>query len=274
MTSQLVLVIVIAAVAVSVVVVALLFAARSKAAPAGETALLAQMEQVRGELRELSELFLVPRRRGAVGETLLHELLRSWLPEQGYELQFAFPNGTRADAVIRLGSRLVVVDSKYPQEAVTAHSGEVLSGELRRAITRHIGDIAVKYIQPDAGTMPFALMYVPSERIYLELFASRDPTLMQAALSNNVVPVSPSTLFVYVQTVAYGLRGLALSERSERLLKNMEQLQAELSGFTKRFDVAQTHLRNLSRAFDEAGAHLTRVDRAARMMQLEERESE
>lgn len=270
MTQQVLIIVVLAAVALVAVVVAIAFALRGRRGPAGE--LVQQLEQVRSELRDLSDLFLVPRTRGAVGETLLAELLRSWLPEQGFALQYGFPNGTRADAVIRLGSRLVVVDSKYPQEALARASAGEITGEVTRALTRHIDAIAEKYIQPDAGTMPFALMYVPSERVYQELFAGADPSLLQRALERNVVPVSPATLFVYVQTVAYGLRGMALSERASRLLDNVERLQKQLSGFRKRFELSQTHLRNLTRALEEAGVQLTQVERASELLLPEDGE--
>jgi DNA recombination protein RmuC len=272
MSQQLLTIIALSAVSVIAIVIVVVFIVRRGTSRTSPDVLI-QLEQVRSDLRDLSELFLVPQRRGSVGETLLSELLQSWLPPRGFELQYGFPNGTRADAVIKLGSRLVVVDSKYPQEAVTRSSTGTISADVRKAVGRHVADIARKYIQPEAGTMSFALMYVPSERIYVELFAGNDATLMQQALESNVVPVSPSTLFVYVQTVAYGLRGLALSERAGRLVGNVERLQNQLSGFKKRFELAQTHLRNLTRALDDSSVQLTQVERAAEHLLPEEEET-
>jgi DNA recombination protein RmuC len=75
-----------------------------------------------------------------------------------------------------------------------------------------------------------------------------------------VVPVSPGTLFVYLQTVAYGLRGLALPENVEALAGELARLRTDLAVFRKNFDVANTHLRNLSRTFDEAGNRLGRIE--------------
>ncbi|MFP4377547.1 MAG: DNA recombination protein RmuC [Spirochaetales bacterium] len=251
---------------------------------AGNAPLLSQIEQVRGEIRALSELFLVPRTRGAVGETLLAELLRAWLPERSYELQYSFSTGSRVDAVIRLGERLVPVDSKFPLEAyqraregrasadgATGAAGGRLPGELRRTIQKHIEAISSRYLLPDEGTMPFALMYIPAEPVYIDLFASRTNELLELALANNVVPTSPSTLFLYLQTVAYGLRGLSIPREAAQILENIKRLDGALAAFQKEFGVATTHLRNLTRAFDEAKRTLSEVERARDRLIDEER---
>lgn len=244
--------------------VVLLLAVRRRRDPLG--AVMESTARLEQELRSLSELFLVPRTRGAVGETLLAELLGSWLPRKSFELQYGFRNGARVDAVIRLGSKLVPVDSKFPLEAasrfLSAHpaADTPLPADVRRAFTKHITDIADRYVRPDEGTMAFALMYIPAERIYYAFFVERQEELFAEALRHNVVPVSPGTLFAYLQTVAYGLRGLALPENIRRLMGELARLRNDLASFRKNFDVAQTHLRNLSRAFDEAGTRLARLE--------------
>ncbi|MFW5689572.1 MAG: DNA recombination protein RmuC [Spirochaetota bacterium] len=260
----------IAAIALVAATIATVVATRRRSEPISIPGLIQQIDAVRGEVRELSELFLVPRTRGVVGETILGELLASWLPPASFELQYGFSNGTRVDAVIRLGSRLVPVDSKFPLEAVQRHldSGTDASipADLRKTFRKHIGDIAGRYINPSEGTMGFALMYIPSERVYVELFAGRNEELMKLALEQNVVPVSPATLFLYLQTVAYGLRGLAIPENARKLLDDLSTLRAELTAMVKSFELAGGHLRNLSRAFEETGARIQRVElRASRL---------
>ncbi|MFW5744386.1 MAG: DNA recombination protein RmuC, partial [Spirochaetota bacterium] len=185
--------IVLALVAVVVAIVAIVVASRRRGHPPEVPAILQQIDSVRGELRDLTDLFLVPQRRGAVGETLLGELLASWLPEGAYELQYRFANGARVDAVVRLGAKLVPVDSKFPLEAMRRAPGDAASApggaeaqripaDVRRAFAKHIADIAERYIRPTDGTMSFALMYIPSERVYVELFASGADALMRQAL--------------------------------------------------------------------------------------------
>ena len=218
------------------------------------------------QLRSLSDLFLVPQTRGAVGETILAELLGSWLPRKSYELQYGFRTGARVDAVVRLGSKLVPIDSKFPLEAASRFfagnptTQTPLPADVRKTFLKHITDIAERYIRPDEKTMAFALMYIPAERVYYSIFVERPDELLAEALKRNVVPVSPGTLFVYLQTVAYGLRGLALPENVEALAGELARLRSDLAAFRKAFDVANTHLRNLSRTFDEAGNRLGRIE--------------
>lgn len=283
MDPLLVLLIAIAALAVIIAVVAAAVARRASLAArlVNLPDLAGRIDRVQSELRGLSELFLVPRTRGVVGETMLEELLSSWLPKGSFSMQHGFANGTRVDAVIRLGNRLVPVDSKFPLESFsrmvsaegapaeeaqpgavdsTPTAGGPLPADVRRAFIRHASDIAERYIRPDEGTLGFALMYIPSERIYVELFVDRPGELYAEAVKRNVVPVSPGTLFLYLQTVAYGLRGLALPEQTTRLLRAVDALRTELAGFSKSFAVAGTHLRNLGRAYDEAASRLGRLE--------------
>lgn len=265
-----ILAVIAAAAAIIVALIALLLARRRAADPL--TPVIEATGRLEERLRSISELFLVPRTRGAVGETILADLLRSWLPPKSFELQHTFANGARVDAVIRLGRKLVPVDSKFPVEAAARFfetgpdPSTPLPGEVKRAFLKHINDISERYIRPEENTMAFALMYVPAERVYYSIFAERPDELLRIALEKNVVPVSPATIFLYLQTVAYGLRGLALPENVEALAAELNRLRTDLNAFRKTFDTATTHLRNLTRTFEDAGTRLGRVEDLAERM--------
>ncbi|TVQ22831.1 MAG: DNA recombination protein RmuC [Spirochaetaceae bacterium] len=239
---------------------------RDRDSDTASSSIVTQIETVRSEIQRLNELFVVPQTRGAIGETLLGELLAAWLPPKGFELQYGFATGTRVDAIVRLGDRIVPIDSKFPLEAyqryraagVEATNGP-LPADLRRAVGRHIDDIADRYIHPELGTLSFALMYIPSDRVYTDLFAARASDLLSDALRRSVVPVGPSTLFLYLQTVAYGLRGLAIPADAQRLVEQLDRLHTELDRLAKQFRVAGGHLRNLTKAFDESSVALDRA---------------
>jgi DNA recombination protein RmuC len=226
---------------------------------------LDQVETLSSRMGTLSEIFLVPRARGGFGELLLEELLRSWLPQAAYSLQYRFGSGVRADAVVRLGGALVAVDAKFPLESLKRelenqerHDG--VSAEARKAFLKHIDDISGKYIVPAEGTLAFALMYVPSERIYYDLFVRADSGLMNAALERGVVPVSPGSLFLYLQTVAFGLKGFAFTGERKRLMRLLTQLRQDLGAFARLFSLAGNHMRNMQRVYDEAAIRLQGLD--------------
>lgn len=92
-------------------------------------------------------------------------------------------------------------------------------------------------------------MYIPSEAVYYRCFV-RESELAEELISLNVVPVGPYSLFLYVQTVAYGLRGFAFPERARELTELSYRLSAETEALAKELGTAATHLKNLYGAFD------------------------
>ena len=227
---------------------------------------LERFEELSQEVSNLSKIFLVPHMRGAIGETILGELLRSWLPSKSYELQYTFGNGARVDAVIKLGEYLVPVDAKFPLESVRrsiddTSEGGIVTADVRRAFLHHIEAISSKYIRPEEGTLQFALMYVPSERVYYHAFVEADSGLLEESIRRGVVPVSPGGLFLYLQTVAYGLKGFSFSRKQRELLEISLNLKREVDNVKKLFDTGNAHLRNLVKNRDEAAGRLEDVSR-------------
>jgi DNA recombination protein RmuC len=140
---------------------------------------------------------------------------------------------------------------------------------VRRTFRGHAEEIAGKYIRPEEGTLQFAVMYVPSEHIYYRCFVE-DPELAEEVLRLNVVPTGPSALFLYLQTVAYGLRGFSMPERARELSAAVYELRRESSALAKDLHTASGHLKNLTGSLDA-------VERRERSLQrildrLEERD--
>ncbi len=247
---------------------------------------LEEIDRISGRLDQLRSIFVTPHIRGGVGETLLEELIRNWLPSESYRFQYGFRDGSRADAVILLGSYIIAVDSKFPLESVqelfsspSAPSSEgestgtdsttvetaserpglsPLPASVRRSLISHAKSISSKYIRPEEGTLQFALMYIPSEAVYYRCFV-RESDLAEELITLNVVPVGPYSLFLYVQTVAYGLRGFAFPERARELTELSYRLSAETEALSKELGTAATHLKNLYGTFDN-------VDKRARRL--------
>ena len=227
---------------------------------------LERFEELSQDVSNLSKVFLVPHMRGAIGETILGELLRSWLPSKSYELQYTFGNGARVDAIIKLGEFIVPVDAKFPLESVRRSldedgEGGIVTAEVRRAFLRHIEAISSKYIRPEDGTLQFALMYVPSERVYYHAFVETDSGLLEESIRRGVVPVSPGGLFLYLQTVAYGLKGFSFSRKQRELVEITLNLKREIDNVKKLFETGNAHLRNLVKNRGDAESRLDEVGR-------------
>ncbi len=224
------------------------------------------LDRIGERVEGLDRAFRIPRMRGGFGETLLEELLRSWLPPGSWASQYAFSSGVRVDAVVKMGSRLAPVDSKFPMERLESwlsdDSGDKspMPSEARKAFVQHARDIASRYIRPDEGTLSFALMYLPAENIHYRLLRDDDGTVMKECLSLHVLPVGPLSLFAYLQTVAYGLKGLALPAEGRELRRRVDRVRRDFTALVRPLSVAAGHLKNLNGSWQEIERLTGRLD--------------
>jgi DNA recombination protein RmuC len=237
-----------------------------------------QSQNVSGKLGELSELarqidstgkeiyshFKGPQKRGRLGEILLSDLLQEILPASQYELQHTFQDGTRADAVIKLSGGLVVIDSKFLEDySISEFNNEPLISEQAQKkvafrVRKHI-DAVQKYIKPAEGTLPFALMFIPSEALYYDAVTSNLPgsdgkTLFSYACSQQVFPVGPSVLYPYLMTIALGLKGLYVAAHAHEIIGLIGQLEQDYVDIEEKWDKARRQMSmadyNLAAVYD------------------------
>ncbi len=229
-----------------------------------------RLEALGQSVADVQELLKVPRLRGTLGEVWLEELLRQVFPARLYETQYAFRTGERVDAVLRVGHRLVPIDSKFPLEAcqrMLAAEGEIAVRErraFRRSLKERIDEIAEKYIRPEEGTLDFALMYIPAEAVYYEAVVRDEPLQEQTsvvgyALQRHVIPVSPHTFYAYVSAVLHGLRGLEVEERAREIEAALGALQHQLDRFERAFTLVGRHLDNALKQYQESERQWFRV---------------
>ena len=229
-----------------------------------------RLEEVGASVAGLQELLKVPRLRGTLGETWLEELLRQIFPASLYEIQHEFRSGARVDAVLRVGDRLVSVDSKFPLEAcqrMLAAEGPAADAErraFRKSLRARIDEIADKYIRPDEGTFEFALMYIPAENVYYEAVIRGEEveggdSLVAYALRRKVIPVSPNTFYAYLAAVLHGLRGLEVERQAQQILESLGGLQQQLARFEDAYRLVGKHLEHAARQYAETDKQLGRI---------------
>lgn len=227
-----------------------------------------EMKELGQSMSKLEELLSAPKLRGGLGEFLLEDLLKQVLPANHFTMQYRFRNNQAVDAVIHTSDRMVPVDSKFPLENFRKMISAENEQERKSAqkifhadVKKHIDAIATKYILPDEGTYPFALMYIPAENIYYEIVikdsASNDGALYQYALDRKVIPVSPNTLYAYLQVIALGLRGLAIEERAKDIVDMLARLRGDIDRVREAFTVLGTHIENARKKYDEADKRLS-----------------
>lgn len=231
----------------------------------------------------LQDLLRPPKARGGIGEAMLEQLLAQVLPPHTYETQYRFSSGLIVDAVVPLSDRLVCIDSKFPlsnYERMCNAVSDVERVDAERAfaadVAKHIKDIATRYIVPDE-TFDFAFMYVPAEGVYGEVLrlAHRGQPLFEIAMDARVIPASPLTTYVYLQTIAYGLRCLSIEKNAEKILDFCGQLNEDIRRFSDEYEVLGKHLGNARNKYEDGARKLNRVfDDLARTAELADEDEE
>jgi len=223
------------------------------------------------DISRLQDILQAPKLRGNLGELFLQELLSQVLPSSAYEIQYSFTSGEKVDAAIRLGDRLVPVDSKFPLESFNRLLDAGSEDERRKArrefttsVRRRIDEIAGKYIRPEHGTYDFALMYIPAENVFYETIIrdeafGKEKSLFNYALRKHVIPVSPNSFYAYLAAVAYGLKGLHIEKRAKEIWGQLGHLRTGLERFSDEFTVLGRHLENARSKYGDADGRLVKL---------------
>ncbi|MBI3087596.1 MAG: DNA recombination protein RmuC [Candidatus Omnitrophica bacterium] len=227
------------------------------------------LQELQGKVGELNDLLKPQQLRGELGEVIVRNLLADKLPRQ-YEEDYAFSDGKRVEFVVRINDRLIPVDSKLQLEdfkrlrEAEEPQRQAYRAEFKRKVKQKIDEVKA-YIRPEEGTMNFALMFIPSEAVFYELIANKDflegGGLYEYAQEQRVFLTSPLTFWVYLTTIAQGLKGLEIERRAEDVLSALQALAAEIRNFSQdEFRKVGVHLRNATAQYDEAERTLRTVE--------------
>jgi DNA recombination protein RmuC len=212
-------------------------------------------------INDLNNLLKLPHLRGRFGEASLERLLSDFLPAHMFEMQAQLPEGGgRPDAIIQFPDRRLPIDAKFPREAVLAlfeSNVEAEIEEARVALVRVMKAEAKRikaYIQPENGTTDIALMYLPSETLYMEVIRNRE--LADWLNLQHVFPVSPNSLLMTLQTIALVHKWYEVASRFEKSRLELSKAQKSFDFFQNQFENVGKSLSKAQEAFDKAQTHL------------------
>jgi DNA recombination protein RmuC len=185
--------------------------------------------------------------RGAFGQARMEAIVADGLPKGAYKFQHTLSNRSRPDCCVFLpDKRPLVIDAKFPLEGVTAYREAKTDDErkaaaqrLRADVTKHVTDIAEKYLIP-GETYEVALMFVPSESVYAELYDGFDD-LFQRAHRARVMIVSPALLALAIQMVQQIQKDARMREAADQIRDEVGRLVKDVSLLGERILKLQTH---------------------------------
>jgi DNA recombination protein RmuC len=235
-----------------------------------------QMLSIGKDIASIQDLLRPPQVRGGLGELTLRNILAELLPRQNFEEQHRFKNGLIVDAVIRIGNRLVPIDSKFPLESFERFMNcpdesekKSCLREFSRNVKAKIDDISSKYILEDEETFGFALMYIPSENVYYQTILKEDleidgKSISEYALARKVIIVSPNSIYAYLRVIHIGLRGMQFENNVRKIMDDFNRVSKELEKFERLYRTLGNHIYHAQAAFDGAARQLdTLADKLA-----------
>lgn len=211
-------------------------------------------------INDLNNLLKLPHLRGQFGEASLERLLSDFLPAHMFEMQCSVNGGGRVDAMINFPERRLPIDAKFPREQILALFESNKESELEEARQEFVRVMKAEtkrikaYIQPEHGTTEIALMYLPSETLYMEAIRNRE--LADWLNLQHVFPVSPNTLLMTLQTIALVHKWYEVASRFEKSRQELAKAQKSFDHFQNQFENVGKNLNKAQEAFDTASRHL------------------
>jgi len=203
--------------------------------------------ELASQVTSLQSVLTNKQQRGAFGQGRMEIIVRDGLPKGCYQFQLTLSNKSRPDCAVFLpDQRPLIIDAKFPLEAVTAlrdarteEERKQAAARVRQDVTRHIGDIAQKYLIR-GETQDLALMFVPSESVYLDLHEGFDD-VVQRALRAQVVIVSPALLMLAINVIQQIQKDARMREAADQIHAEVGHLMDDLKRMHERVLKLQQH---------------------------------
>ncbi len=205
----------------------------------------------------LQKVFDNKQRRGAFGQGRMEAIVADGLPQGAYEFQFTLSNNSRPDCCIHMpDNRHLIIDAKFPLEATTALENAKTEDErlqamrqLRQNLGKHIDDISEKYLIK-GETQDVALMFIPSESMFAELYDEFDDVL-QKGYRAGVIIVSPSLLMLAIQVIQQIQKDARMREAADKILQEVGLMIDDVQRLKDRVENLDRHFGNVNKDIEQ-----------------------
>lgn len=205
--------------------------------------------------------------QGDWGEMILSSILEQTGLREGkeYSVQGSFTDNEgkklRPDVIVHLPSNKdIIIDSKVSLSAYINYckteneeQKQLASKELVKSITSHIKGLSSKRYEDIKGvrTLDFVLMFIPVEGAYI-LATSNDDNIFKLAFENNIMLVSPSTLYVTLRTIENIWRNEHQNENALLISKKAADLYDKFAAFVADIEDIGLNINRTQKAYDNA----------------------
>lgn len=249
---------------------------------------ISEDQKVANELsKDLKYFFDRPKLRGGFGEVILKELVSEILPSNMFEEQFKLPGNFIVDMVIKYRDLLIPIDSKFPSEDYKRYyfeKDEKLKNDYFKIFVnqvKKIGEsVSSKYIKPEYGTSDFAIIFIPSDSIYIESIQQTYPNgekndLFETLLKKRVLLAGPSTFFAFLNVILAGLKQYRFVEISKEIIKNVEKLSKNLEENSLNLQNLEKKVNELNKSYEILQKSFSKTEKSFKsILSIEKEEDE
>jgi len=234
------------------------------------------LTELTSQVTTLRDVLANKQARGAFGQARMEAIVKDGMPAGAYAFQHTLSNNKRPDCVVFLpDQRPLCIDAKFPLEAMTAlqdargeEEARQAASRFRQDVLRHVADIAEKYLI--AGeTQDTALMFVPSESVYAEIY-DRFDDVIQKAYRARVVLVSPSLLMLAIQVMQQMMKDARMRDAADQIRTEVMAMADDLGRLRERVVKLQSHFAQVNEDVRQILISADKIDkRAGRIEQLD-----
>jgi len=245
--------------------------------------LVESQDKLQSETRNLVTALRSPATRGRWGEMQLRRVVEmaGMLEHCDFDeqVQTTGEDGRlRPDMVVHLpGAKRVVVDAKVPMQAFLDATDAVDEPSRKahlvshaRQLRAHVDALSKKsYWQQFDDTPEFVIAFVPGDPL-LAAALEHDSSLLEHAVTNNVLLATPTTLIGLLRAVAYGWQQDALAENAREVQQIGRELYKRLATFGEHMAKTGRSLSGAVDAYNKAVGSLERnvMPQARRFQEL------
>lgn len=210
------------------------------------------------EVVSLRDILANKQSRGAFGQGRMEAIVADGLPAASFNFQATLSNNNRPDCLVTLPNDApnLVIDAKFPLEAWQRLQAAESPEEIKQAIASfrndmkvHIKAISEKYFIP-GETHDTAFLFVPSEAIFADIH-ERFEDIVQQALRQRVVIVSPSLLMLSIQVVQALLRDVKMREQAHIIQQEVSNLLTDVGRLSDRVLKLQSHFQQANKDVEQ-----------------------
>jgi DNA recombination protein RmuC len=202
------------------------------------------------------------RLRGQWGERMAEDVLRlaGFIEGINYVRQKTLESsGSRPDFTFRLPQQLTLnMDVKFPLDNYFKYAGEeaeanrqVYKEQFLRDLRQRVKEVTTRdYINPEANTVDYVLVFIPNEQVY-GFIHENDRAIMDDALKSKVILCSPLTLYAVLAVIRQAVDNFNLESTAAEILRQLGAFNKQWGLFKSGFDKMGQRIDDAKKEFDK-----------------------